>query len=736
MEKLNTNHKAKETKSLKEFINLARNNLVAMYLIIGISLVLSIIYAIYARDIYKSTTTLKISKPTGSILKSPLLPEFQDLGSDRFISNELEILRSFNIREKVAFDLIDSFRVKSKTEKFYLILSHNPDSIKIGKILLSSSAIAELLDKQTSVEQKRGLDIADITVESPSAYEAALIGNCYAESYKKLNLEINRDQLTIVKDFLGEQRLEKQKELNQAEETLKGYQEKGGIISLDIQSKDLIEQLSEFDAKKNAAKIDLAASDKVLAQLNSELIKQNPKMVDYLKNLVNEGYVKTLQEQLGRLEVTKDLAMANKDNKLDNEKIIKEYDNKINELRKKLTGQIEQYKSSIFASSPQEVKELSQKIIEEGVKNQSYKVTYYELEKIVAQYEEKFNKLPQTSIQLARFQRQREGLEKLYLLVEEKYQEALINEQSQPGNVLIIDNARIPIHPSKPNRLLIVILGLILGTTVFFGYVFVRNYFDITVKTPEDMKNRNINVLAWIPKIGENGTAKESEFIVFKEPNSIPSEAFRALRTRVQFSRLDPIKLQTILVTSAAPQEGKTTICVNLAGSFAQSNKKTIIIDCDLRKPRVHAVFKTKRNPGLVDYLFGQAKLEDIIRSSKINDLHYITSGTIPPNPAEMLESSVMRDFFQEIRSRYDLILIDSPPIIAVTDAEILSKMVDATILVVSAENTELELMEKSVELLTGENNSFIGTVLNNFSYKAGYGSYYKKYYYYAHPTN
>jgi tyrosine-protein kinase Etk/Wzc len=146
-------------------------------------------------------------------------------------------------------------------------------------------------------------------------------------------------------------------------------------------------------------------------------------------------------------------------------------------------------------------------------------------------------------------------------------------------------------------------------------------------------------------------------------------------------------------------------------------------------------VFKTKRNPGLVDYLFGQVTLEEIIRVSKINDLHYITSGTIPPNPAEMLESSAMKEFLREIKSRYELILVDSPPIIAVTDAEILSRMVDATILVVAAESTELELMEKSVELLRGENNSFIGTVLNNFSYKAGYGSYYKKYYY-AHPSN
>jgi tyrosine-protein kinase Etk/Wzc len=143
-------------------------------------------------------------------------------------------------------------------------------------------------------------------------------------------------------------------------------------------------------------------------------------------------------------------------------------------------------------------------------------------------------------------------------------------------------------------------------------------------------------------------------------------------------------------------------------------------------------MFKSKRIPGLIDYLFGQAQLNEVIYKAEIENLHYIPCGTIPPNPAEMLESEKMKKFLLEMRERYDIVLLDSPPIVAVTDSEILSTMVDGTILVVSADTTESELLERSVELIKNDKSFFIGTILNNFSYKNGYGSYYKYYYYYS----
>ena len=738
MEEINKNFQNTETNSLKDYLNLIRNNLLPVILITITSLTVAIIYAVNAQDIYSSVTSLKISKPSGNILESPLMPEFQDFGSDRFIANELEILKSYSIRSRVAESIIQTFHETNKPDSFYLVLDKEFNFEEQPKKILPQESIAKLFASRVTIDQKRGLDIVEITVESPSPYEAALIANTYAQEYKELNLDVSRNQLTNVKEFLSLQRKEKMEQLNEAEDILKNYQQKGGIIALDAQATNLIQQLSQFEAKKNAADIELSVSNRVLSEYKNELEKQSPRMAEYLESMSNEAYFTALQEQIARLQVNKDLALAEKKSKIDTKTLIKEYDQKITDLKQKLDEKISVIKKGIFASSPEEVKKLSQNIIEEEVKNQSLKITSTELAAVVRTYDAKFNQLPTTAIELARFQRQRESLEKLYILVEEKYQEALINEQSQPGNVLIIDAARKANQPSKPNRLLIVLIGLVLGGGMAFGYVFIRNYFDNTVKTPEDIQNRNISVLAWIPQIEGSPIdgQKDYEFVVAKRPDSIPSEAFRALRTRVQFSKIDRDALKVILVTSSAPQEGKTTVSINLAGSFAQTNKRTLIVDCDLRKPRMHNVFKQARFPGVIDYLFGQATLNEIIRKSELNNLDFITAGTIPPNPAEMLESDQMGQFLNEMRERYDIVILDSPPIIAVTDSEILARKVDGTILVVSAEVTEIEMMEKSIDLLKNAHAPFIGTVLNNFSYKSGYGSYYKYYYYYSRPTN
>jgi capsular exopolysaccharide synthesis family protein len=721
-----------ESNTLKDYLILIHNNLWPVIIIIIASLAVAIIYAISAKDIYKSQTALKLSKPGGNILQSPLIPEFSDYGNDRFIANEIEILKSYNLRERVAKALVDTFINSNNKKEFNLLYKKEFNGDQ--NAILTVPQIAGLLVNVVSVEQKRGLDIVEISAVSPSPTEAALIANIYAKEYQNYNLEINRNQLTFVKGFLDKQRKEKKDQLNEAEEVLRSYQERGGIIALDQQAQTLIEQLSQFEAQKNAAKIELMASDEVLKQYKEELKKQDPRLAEYLESATSETYITALQNEISQLQINRDLALAKVEPGIDISAKEAEYDKKINDLKVKLDEKVKVLKAGIMASSPEEVKALSQKIIEEEIKNGSLRTTQNGYAEVVKKYEERFNRLPKTSLELARFQRNRESLEKLYTLVEERYQEAVINEQSQPGNVLIIDDARVPDRPAKPNRSLIVIVGLIIGFGLAFGYVFIKNYFDNTVKTPEDIQKRNVNVLAWIPEVEGMGLDIKSkfDFIVSTRPDSISAEAFRALRTRVQFSRPDKDSLKKILIPSPPHQDVNTTVAINLAGGFALSNKKTLIIDCDLRKPRLHQILERDKKPGLIDYLVGEFTLEEIIHPTQINNLSIITSGTIPPNPAEMLDSAQMESFLAEIRERFDYIVLDSPPVVAVTDAEILAKKVDGTILVISAEVTESSMLDRAAQLLKHDNSILIGAVLNNFSTKPGYGSYYKYYYYYA----
>jgi len=729
----NTNSNEVREQGLQHYYNIIVDNLFPFSLIAIVAIVVSVVYAVSSINIYKSTTVLKVSKPSGNILNSPLMPEFQDFGSDRFIANEIEVLKSYKVREIASTALKDSFNALNQIDSFK-VLVHTPSKLTNDKPkLLEVDEIASLLSTNVTIEQKRGLDIVEISSQSPSPFEAALITNLYAQAYKTLNLEINRNQLTLVKAFLLDQKNEKLAQLNNSEELLKMFQEKGGIIALDDQAKELITQLSKFEADLNLGKMELAISEKTLKQYKDELRRQDPQLTAYLENFSSEEYLKNLQTELARLEVNRDVALSSVKDKNVDTQAIREYDAKIKELRNKLNSKIEGFKASIFASSPEEVKLMTKNVIEEEIKSKSLEIKVKNLSEIVNKYDSKFNQLPKSAIEYARLQRGRESLEKLYILVEEKYQEAVINEQSQPGNVLIIDVARRPDKPSKPNRLLIVLVGTILGLGFGLGYAFLRNYFDNTVKTPEDLKDRNINVIGWVPQIQslDKSISKDLEFIIYNKPDSVPSEAFRALRTRVQFSKVDQGNMKVIHVTSSTPGEGKTLISSNLAGSFAQANHKTLLLDCDLRKPRVHTIFGMNRQPGLVEYLFDQVNLATIIKPTKLANLDVITVGTIPPNPAEMLGSKKMQDFITHMKTLYDYIIIDSPPIISVTDSEIIAAYCDAVYLVVSANYTEFDLLEKALDILKNSNVNFVGTILNNFVFKNSYGSYYKYYYYY-----
>ena len=725
----------RDSKSLKDYILLVRNNLFSFGIVFSVVLLVMIGYLLYSENVYKSTVTMKITSQQQNVLDSKETPDLGILVIDRFISNEIEIMKNYDTREMVAKALVDSFN-NSKTHNLYSIIKAEDNKGIDGH--KSVREISELLENLVSVKQVSGLDLIEISAKSPSPYEAALIVNTCAEQYKELNLGGNRTQLTTIRHFLEMQSKEKLAELNQAEDTLKSFQKKGSIVALDAQSTALINQLASLDAQRDGAKVDLMTSNEVLNQYRNEVQKQDPQLADYLESQSSQAYIDVLQKQLAELQMNKDLAMANKNPNINATATIKEYEKKISELKEKLTASINEIKSGAFDTSPEQIKGLSQKLIDEKIHNHSLSIKLKELNSIIGKYEQNFRKLPETSIELAQYQRKRESLQQWYLLVEQKYQEALINELSQPGNVVIIGKGRVPDRPANPGKFLVILVGLILGLGFGFAFVLIRDYFDDTVKTPNDIEKSNINFLAWVPQFkntGKNNSSK-SEFVVLEKPDSASSEAFRALRAHIQFSRANSGYLKTILVTSPAEQEGKTFVAMNLAASFARAKKKTLLIDCDIRRPRINTVMNVKKFPGLVDYLYNRVELEDIIRSFNGNRLNYITAGTILFNPAEVLESDAMKIFLNEMKERFDIIIIDSAPIVAVVDSEILAKKVDGTILVVSADKTETSLMVDAVDLIKRNSSSFLGTVLNNFKNKKGYGYYFKYYYNYESSNN
>jgi len=203
-------------------------------------------------------------------------------------------------------------------------------------------------------------------------------------------------------------------------------------------------------------------------------------------------------------------------------------------------------------------------------------------------------------------------------------------------------------------------------------------------------------------------------FVVEDKPRSIEAEAYRKLRTNIQYSSIDK-EIKSIVVTSACPMEGKSTVSGNLALSFAQNGKKVIIVDCDLRKPSIHRKFNISNLCGLSEVMIGKEPLDNAIQKYKSN-LHILTSGKIPPNPAEMINSTTMSNLLEELKEEYDIVIIDSSPLEAVTDGQILSTKVDGTILVLKAGKSKIESVKEAKNLLNKVGANIIGLVINEVS--------------------
>jgi capsular exopolysaccharide synthesis family protein len=220
------------------------------------------------------------------------------------------------------------------------------------------------------------------------------------------------------------------------------------------------------------------------------------------------------------------------------------------------------------------------------------------------------------------------------------------------------------------------------------------------------------------------------DLITIINPNSAIAEAFRTLRTNIQFSSIDKTT-QVVCVTSAGPGEGKSTVAANLAVVMAETGKKTLLIDCDLRKPTLHKTFSLSNSVGLSDLLAGKIVFEKAVQESGVDNLMVLTSGTKPPNPSELLASSKIKKFITALRTMFDFIIIDTPPVLLVTDPQLLAGYTDGYLLVLASAEVDKDAAVKAKDLLEKVNAKILGAVLNKFeTASGGYYGYYGKTYY------
>jgi len=300
------------------------------------------------------------------------------------------------------------------------------------------------------------------------------------------------------------------------------------------------------------------------------------------------------------------------------------------------------------------------------------------------------------------------------------------------GGVEVVTPAKAPTSPSSPKPVQDTLIAAIVGLLLGIGIAFLVEHLDDAVYSKEEVGRlaRDAPVLGMIPRISSWKRRGDAVLVSINSPNSSVAEAYRSVRTSLQFAGHDG-NMKTILVTSPSPGEGKTSTIANLGVVLAQADQRVVVVSCDLRRPRLGQFYERAESPGFTSVVLGQTSLGDALQTVEgLGNLFYLGAGEVPPNPTELLASGAAREIFSKLRQAFDIVLVDSPPLLPVTDAVILARAADATLLVIAAGETKRSQVEQAAEKLAQVDATRVGVILNEvevggrYGYRDSYGSY------------
>lgn len=702
------------------------------FIIIVIS---SIIYTARAPRIYKASSKILIEdKMTNDLL----MTTFRNKTSA--INNNIHILKS-----------------RPVIKLTYQIIQNSPQFDKFPINNLDGGSPIGYISSNLTVDTERETELLFINFESTSPIEAKEIVNALAHALKNQDTDYARTEFRNTREFLANQLDNQERQLRNVEEDLRLYKIEHGVSILSEETKSLIEKSSDLSASLSEAITELDVSTKHLDFLKGELTEQ-----DSLLANVNSVLTSPLLEQLKKEIVQKQTQYVNYLTEFEYskshpelvalKKAIDQAKSKLNEEIKN-TLQVKAGQSDPLMYRSKLTEKISTAQIEKNI-NESKVVS---LKKAVEEYNKKMSILPDTEVELARLERNFKNNEKIYSILMEKYENAKIVEKSKIGSIRIVEEALIPKAPIKPNKKMNIIIAIVLGAGLGIGAALLIHSLDSKIRTFDDVKKAvALPILGTIPLIevsdedldkletqinNSDGSEKEdlqitrqqiaSNLITNYASKSSASEAFRILRTNIISKRKNTDSL-SILITSSGPKEGKSTIISNLAATLGQMDAKVVLVDLDLRRPMQHKLFNIDKKHGISEYISEQKnELSDYIKKSKIKNLDLITSGIIPPNPSELLASSNMTKAIAKLKESYDYVMIDSPPVIAVTDSMVLAKKVDILTLAVRVSQADKKVIQRTKELLENIDVKIDGAVINGIRPHSYYSSYEYNYYYY-----
>jgi polysaccharide biosynthesis transport protein len=595
---------------------------------------------------------------------------------------------------------------------------------------------------------------------------AFLLAEIGTQTLKERCQEIDQEEYLNVVDFVDGQKRRALKELEEIERNLQEYlkntdtailnDEEGGILK---KLMDLEDQLTAVQTEKEVALANLRTYEKRLGNLESQLtdkIGQNE--IPAVESIRNELTALGEQKTEFLQQYSKDHpALIAIDGKIEKKK---------KELIQLLLSTTGNHESNVGSDQPnyrniQELKITEELKLDELKNRERYYLT------MIDGYKKRHPNMLEHAIKIAQLNRAKTVQQNLYSFLLEKGEEARIKGATGTGGIRIIDTPTIPNDPIPTRTKKILMLALLVGLVAGFGLAYLQEYLDNSIKSTDDVtRYLDLPVMGVIPiikqktgivfKNGSNGNGNGNGKIVHIDGNGNGNsngnghsngrngavlishlkskdpqvEAYRGLRTNLQFSSVDE-PIRALMVTSSLPGEGKTVTSANLAISFAQMGLKTILVDADLRKPQQHRQFKIDKSPGLLECLMEEVSLDEIMYETGVLGLKLIPSGLLPPNPAEVLNSRKMHNLVKDLKTKSDIVIFDTPPVIAVTDPLILGKQMDGILLVIRYQNTELSAAQKAMQVIKGAKLKIFGAVVNHADFNKGpdYYHYYHNYY-------
>lgn len=713
----------------------------------------SFIYAFTATPQYTAETQIKI-EPYHPVLAAADVEKvlLQSTRDSEYVDTQIQELMSYSLADRVLND--DQIRgqlfPKGASAGFFSrLFGRTPrdaqapvpdESVYKHRIGLIKSYLNNI-----GVSPVRRTSIVTLAVTTPSRTLSARIANVHAEQYIGWVKDNRIKQQSEGLQFLRTQAEELKQKVAALERERAEYAEDHSIVALNKDQNITVQRMAQLDDLLTKATESRIEIEKIFSEAERAFSEGN--------SAFDDTATQQMRSRLAEFEG--------------------EYGNLSGKFTdsypkmKQLKGQIDELKTSIENQRKQTLIGMKAKALAAEGKEQLLKE---ELEKQKSLAFE----LSRSEVQYNIISRELESSRDLLNSVLKQIKEMSVAVQSNASNIAIIDKAAIPETPSYPRKKLIVLIGVALGSIFALGLALVLQYFDNTIRSPDEIQNiLNLPSLGVIPSFdisrdlgglpkqivsidqGENksnieGGVQVQSFETIAEPtegedpNILPivfvqnsrspiAEAYRSVRTGLLLSQASsPPKV--ILVTSAQSAEGKTTSTANLAATLASNGARVLVIDADLRRPSMHKLFKLARDlPGLVELITGQCTLDQVLIPNLIKRISVLPAGTIPPNPSELLGTSEMLELINSLRAQYDHILIDSPPIMPVTDSIILSRFVDGVVVIVRGAHTSKKLVRDAVNRLRRVEANILGVVINDLDIKKAdyyyYNTYYNSYY-------